>query len=316
MRPNKLWTKPPVLILLAVHLFPWTIYTQEADCLPHVRVHRNTVMNASSGEDLRMECPVHFCSDAQPVISWCKLDDSNNCSPFNRSARTETHWQNLTYNTGISFLNMKDVSTNDTGQYRCQYRSDMSHSIKIRVSERTDISTVGYEKNETTSFEHPNPELEWLLPYIYPAVGILGLVVVVITTSILLMQRNRGRPKNTDPTENKYMAIPMTQQALPHANISPQPYPRASPRQSVPTIYDNAPSRRPSSAHAPPTRPAANHKAAPEDRDQGNRKAGERERDEESLLYAALDHQALPGATGRPQRPQEECSEYAAIRVH
>ena len=114
----------------------------------------------------------------------------------------------------------------------------------------------------------------------------------------------------------QYMAIPMTQQALPHANISPQPYPRASPRQSVPTIYDNAPSRRPSSAHAPPTRPAANHKAAPEDRDQGNRKAGERERDEESLLYAALDHQALPGATGRPQRPQEECSEYAAIRVH
>ncbi|XP_062302846.1 B- and T-lymphocyte attenuator-like isoform X1 [Osmerus eperlanus] len=314
MRPNKLWTKPPLLILLAVHLFPWTIYTQDAECWPEIRVHRNTVMSASPGEDLRIECPVHLCNYSQPVVSWCKLDFSNNCSPLNRSAQTETHWQNLKGNTGISILNLKDVSTNDAGQYRCQYRSDMSHSIEIRVSERADISTVVCEKNETTSSPHPNPELEWLLPYIYPVVGILGLVVVVMTTSILLMRRSRGRPKNTDPTENKYTAIPMTQQALP--DISPQPYPRASPRQPVPTIYDNAPSRRPPRAHAPPSRPAANPKALPEDRDQGNRKPCERERDEESLLYAALDHQALPGATGRPQRPQEECSEYAAIRVH
>ncbi|XP_046887147.1 B- and T-lymphocyte attenuator-like isoform X2 [Hypomesus transpacificus] len=172
---------------------------QEADCLPHVRVHRNTVMNASSGEDLRMECPVHFCSDAQPVISWCKLDDSNNCSPFNRSARTETHWQNLTYNTGISFLNMKDVSTNDTGQYRCQYRSDLSHSIKIIVSERADITTTLYEKTEKKIL-HDIVNVAWIVLF-----TVLTVVCMVLFGCWALRDKGKTCSAPVPPLEGTAM---------------------------------------------------------------------------------------------------------------
>ncbi len=34
-----------------------------------------------------------------------------------------------------------------------------------------------------------------------------------------------------------------------------------------------------------------------------------------SLVYAALNHQVPAVAAARPLRPQEECSEYAVIRV-
>lgn len=227
---------------------------------------------------------------------------------------------------GTSLLEFKDLTTNDTGQYRCKYKTATSHTITVTVSERAENSTDVYKKNiMTTSAPGPNYNpFDGYLLYIYLAVGVSLTVVVVITISILVIQ---GRTKKAAQTDTRYMDIPMSQQALPHPNITPQPHPnpRESPRSHQPQltlnpecIYDNAPARRPTRSHRAPTPAAASQGTAAEDGEgyYSNRKAGKREEEEGGLLYAALNQQLLSGASARPPRPQVECSEYAAIRLH
>lgn len=133
----------------------------------------------------------------------------------------------------------------------------------------------------------------------------------------------------------QYMAIPMTQQAFPRPNPQPhhrrsirshqaQDRPQAQPRpqaqaQAQPTpppdcIYDNAPARGPRGTHPAPVQDAANQVAVPVDRDD-TYSNGKEKKEESDIMYAALNHQVKPRAAPRPAQPQEEGSEYAAIRV-
>lgn len=102
------------------------------------------------------------------------------------------------------------------------------------------------------------------------------------------------------------MAIPMVEQPF-------QQSPRGSP--SVP------PSRQSTRRKTPPAQP--NELPLPRDSEhvygqiQEDRERQRKTAEEEgsSVVYAALNHQLPARAAARPRRPQEESSEYAAIRV-
>lgn len=108
----------------------------------------------------------------------------------------------------------------------------------------------------------------------------------------------------------QYMAIPMVEQPFPQAGL--QASPRGSP--SVP------PSRRLSRRKTPPSQ--LNELPPPRDNEHryGEIK-GDRERqrntaeENNSIVYAALNHQPVAGAAARPWRQKEESSEYVAIRI-
>ncbi|XP_045555366.1 uncharacterized protein isoform X2 [Salmo salar] len=320
------WTSLPLTILVVL-LFPWDAHGQDSDCFPEIRVTRNTVWKASPGKQLKINCSVVLCSNLQPPLLWCKVDESNNCNTVNTTTLIQTQWTNFTNTTGILFLVFTSISIDDAGLYRCALNeASVSHSVNVTVSDST--------LSQRDSF------LEWVWPYVYSSAGIVVFVIVVITISMLSLRGCKGacparKSRKEDQTVNRYMAIPMTQQAFPRPNPQPhhrpsirshqaQPRPQAQPwpqaqAQAQPTpppdcIYDNAPARGPRRTHPAPVQDAANQVAVPVDRDDTYSNGKEKE-EESDIMYAALNHQVKPRAAPRPAQPQEEGSEYAAIRV-
>ncbi|XP_070298446.1 uncharacterized protein [Salvelinus sp. IW2-2015] len=317
---------------------------QDFDCFPEIRVARYTVWRASPGEQLKINCSVDLCSNSPPP-SWCKVDESSNCNTVNTTALIQTQWINLTNTTGISFLVFTSISIDDVGLYRCAFKdASVSHSINVTVSESVEETTDVYQKNETTNstLSQSDSFLEWVWPYVYSSAGIVVFVIVVITISMLSLRGCKATVGFANTQSIKvaylllqYMAIPMTQQAFPRPN--PQPHhrqsirshqPQAQPRfqaqaqaqaQAQPTpppdcIYDNAPARGPRRTHPAPVQAAANQVAVSVDRDDTYSNGKEKE-EESDIMYAALNHQVKPRAVPHPAQPQEEGSEYAAIRV-
>lgn len=144
---------------------------------------RNTVWKASPGKQLKINCSVVLCSNLQPPLLWCKVDESNNCNTVNTTTLIQTQWTNFTNTTGILFLVFTSISIDDAGLYRCALNeASVSHSVNVTVSgkqfflvwntynnnitlaiasltgsqfvyisESVEDTTVVYQKNETTS---------------------------------------------------------------------------------------------------------------------------------------------------------------------
>ncbi|XP_055763859.1 B- and T-lymphocyte attenuator-like [Salvelinus fontinalis] len=342
------WTCLPLTILVVL-LFPQDAHGQENATCAEIRLKRNTVWRASSGDHLKINCSVAFCTNSPSPVSWCKLGQSNyanDCFPVNTTGHIETQWRDSTNSRrdkeGTSFLIFTSISVDDAGLYRCNYGPTVSHSINVTVSERVKDTTDVYQKNETTNstLSQRDSFLEWVWPYVYSSAGIMVFVIVVITISMLSMHGCKDacparKSREEDQTENQYMAIPMTQQAFPRPNPQPhhrqsirshqaQDQPQAQPRpqaqaQAQPTpppdcIYDNAPTRGPRRTHPAPVQAAANQVAVSVDSDD-TYSSGKEKEEESDIMYAALNHQVKPRAAPRPAQPQEEGSEYAAIRV-
>uniref|UniRef100_A0AAZ3NYA9 Ig-like domain-containing protein n=1 Tax=Oncorhynchus tshawytscha TaxID=74940 RepID=A0AAZ3NYA9_ONCTS len=186
------WTSLP-LAILAVLLFHRDANGQDSDCFPEIRVTRNTVLRASTGEQLKMNCSVDFCSNS-PTPSWCKFDESNICLTVNTTTLIRTQLTNLTNTTWISFLTFKNISRGDAGLYRCELHTAVGHSINVIVSERIEDTTDLYQNNETNrTVSQSDSFLEWVWPYVYSSAGIMVFVIVVITISMLSMHGCKGR---------------------------------------------------------------------------------------------------------------------------
>ncbi|KAM4601780.1 uncharacterized protein ACJ7VT_019819 [Polymixia lowei] len=141
------------------------------------------------------------------------------------------------------------------------------------------------------------------------------------------MRRCRGESRKNQEPENQYIAIPMSHQTPPHPNL--QPHPRGFPPSHHPlpdgapeSIYDNAPPQQPARkqpAVYPRTSVSGDNGDIHGQKKRGQREEkrkkaeGAQEDEESTVVYAALNHEILPGASARPLRPTEESSEYAAI---
>ncbi|KAJ8004156.1 hypothetical protein DPEC_G00155860 [Dallia pectoralis] len=319
MGSNYLWclTSLPYSILVWV-LILWGVHGNDdgSQCYSEIRVKRNTVQKASPGDNVEINCTVTLCPNSPPVL-WKKVNEPS-WDPVNRTDHVEINVKKMN-NSETSFLIFKNISTNDSGLYRCIFQNAVGHAINVTVSESVEDTTIVIQKNETNATSSQTDSLlKQQLHYVYITVGIVGFVIVIITITMLLIRGCKGvcpfkQSKKEKQPECQYTVIPMTQQVSPrpnprpHQSQSPQPH-HAQVTRNPDLIYDNAP------AKGPRVQDAANQVSVPVDSDctYGNMTAKE---EEGGITYAALNHPVRPRSTPRSKELQEECSEYAAIRV-
>ncbi|XP_010903462.2 B- and T-lymphocyte attenuator [Esox lucius] len=324
MGANYLWSLTGLFYFILVGLLLWGVHGQDngSDCYPEIRVQRNTVWKASLGDYLEINCPVIICTNSSSIL-WKKMNGSD-WIPVNRTALIEIKWLR-SRNNGTSFLVFQRIDVKDSGLYQCTLVSAVSHSINVTVTEHVEDTTVVNQKNETNvTSGQKDSFLEGLWHYVYISAGIAVFVIMVITISMLLIRGCKGvclskQSKKEEQPENQYTAIPLTEPVSPRPK--PRPHHSQSPRPhqhqvtlNPDYIYDNTPAKGPRRLHQNPVQDAANQVFVPVDSDCTYDNMVVKE-EESGIMYAALNHQVKPRTTPRSKQPQEECSEYAAIRV-
>ncbi|XP_069567964.1 B- and T-lymphocyte attenuator-like isoform X2 [Brachyistius frenatus] len=285
MRADHRWTVLHVSILML--LLTVNVDSEETDgkdCSTIIKVRRKTVYNASLGQELRIHCSVSFCNNSTPTVSWIKQNETS----FNVSSDSHIKTQLNMINSleGESFLIFQTILRSDSGEYLCQSGNSISHLITVSV----------YVSEPKLSEDF------WM--YVYSAAGIFMFVIIVIIISVISMRGCKGKSKKETDAENQYIEIPMVEQPFPH--MSRQPSPRGSQPRST---KRKMPPRQPNDL-----RLSGDH----EQRCGQTDREGQRNTVQEEstyLVYAALNHQLPARAAAWPLRPEEERSEYAAIRV-
>ncbi|XP_074483787.1 uncharacterized protein LOC141763207 isoform X2 [Sebastes fasciatus] len=330
MRPHRCWAVLQVSILAGL-LLTLNADDKESDCEVVLKVHRNTTYGALLGEDLKIDCTVAFCNNSPPTVTWYKVNTTFVPVNVSSSSHIKTEWELLKKLEGRSILIFQKLLRSDSGVYQCGDGGSVSHNINVNVHDDGKRTNVTQENNTTVDSE---PTVVDLWKYMYVAPGIVAFVIIVIIISVVSMRgckgevlnkhaiqdmivtlkavispkcHHAGKPKKVTTTENQYMAIPMAEQPF------RQPSPRGSP--SAP------PSRRSTRRETPPSQPdepplpRGNEIVYGKVKEKRGRRGNAAADEGGSVVYAALNHQLPAVAAARPRRPQEETSEYAAIRV-
>nr|XP_020512472.1 B- and T-lymphocyte attenuator isoform X2 [Labrus bergylta] len=291
MRPNTCWTRLHVSVLAVLLLILEADSTDE--CEVQIKVRSKTKYKALLGEELKIDCPVTFCDDTPPEISWFKLEETGDPINISGRSRFRSEWKTLKHLEGVSVLIIQNFVRNDSGIYRCKGGSNVGHKINVYLNDGT----------------HTDAEHLWM--YVYTAAGIVAFVLFVILVSLASMRGCKGKAKSERIEDNHYMAIPMVEQPFP--NPRTQPSPRGSP--SLPLPQRSMRRKKPLPQPIEPPSPRDNecvYSKVKVDRDQQRNTL---EENGGSVVYAALNHQLPARPVARPRRQKEECSEYAAIRV-
>ncbi len=130
-----------MLFLVYLHLFPlfyFILSGPEMNCIPVIRVPRNTVFLAPVMSVLKINCTIILpgCYGS-PSVSWCKIY-GDGCKYLNYSDHIITEWKNITEHEGMAFLIFLNISMEDTGRYRCREGdTSVSHAINVTVTGKT-----------------------------------------------------------------------------------------------------------------------------------------------------------------------------------
>ncbi|XP_043965386.1 B- and T-lymphocyte attenuator-like isoform X2 [Gambusia affinis] len=275
----------------------WTVQflTTEADdddCTIELQVRRNTFYKAGLGQELRIECPVLFCNNLPPKICWYKVKEEHICLNYNNSNHIKTEWKILNPSEGIFYLLFQSLTRNDSGEYRCEGGSSVSHSIFIDV----------YDDQSKT-------EADKFLMYMYSAAGIGSFVIIVIIISVICMRGCKEKSKTEKQEENQYMAMPFDERPVPNATRM-QHSPRGSPNLPPP----RRPSGRKTTGQPAEPAPSRDNQPPYSQRTRDRNRNGAQAEEAGSVVYAALNHAPPQREAPRPQREIEE-TEYAAIRL-
>ncbi|KAL7845610.1 hypothetical protein AOLI_G00238020 [Acnodon oligacanthus] len=186
----------PVLILL---LFSCCGHSKEPvlDCIPSLRVPRNTVWKFPEKETLKINCTVMTESHCWKNLSasWCKIEDIDHCRPLSYSNHSGTGWRNITENERMFFLIFWNLSLQDAGLYRCKSDGPVftaSHIINVTVTALvTDVEVVSNEKTNIRDTEQSVVE-----PF-YLVCSIVIVVTLVLTITVLFKTVNN---KDSEPS--------------------------------------------------------------------------------------------------------------------
>nr|XP_020512471.1 B- and T-lymphocyte attenuator isoform X1 [Labrus bergylta] len=305
MRPNTCWTRLHVSVLAVLLLILEADSTDE--CEVQIKVRSKTKYKALLGEELKIDCPVTFCDDTPPEISWFKLEETGDPINISGRSRFRSEWKTLKHLEGVSVLIIQNFVRNDSGIYRCKGGSNVGHKINVYLNESSEPNNSTQKKDINGT--HTDAEHLWM--YVYTAAGIVAFVLFVILVSLASMRGCKGKAKSERIEDNHYMAIPMVEQPFP--NPRTQPSPRGSP--SLPLPQRSMRRKKPLPQPIEPPSPRDNecvYSKVKVDRDQQRNTL---EENGGSVVYAALNHQLPARPVARPRRQKEECSEYAAIRV-
>ncbi|CAL8285129.1 unnamed protein product [Gadus morhua 'NCC'] len=264
-------------------------------CAEEIKVRRNQVLVAQEGVQLEVECPVSFCSDPPPRVSWVKY--TNGSDKDKPGSVLESRWEGLSNSSGVSYLTFTHLILNHSGEYRCETNFTKGHIINITVTGSAEVSVE--EKDDRRADRGGPAQLQ---PYLWASAGVLLCVVVVVTLSLVSLQRCPGDPRRTAEYQNT--VVPMTQYPSAHSN------PGQAPPSDTPLSL-----ARP---HRPAPSPPTPHRTSQHGRLYGNRGEEEEEEEEEedqSIWYAALNHDVMPVAPRVRRRDSLQDVEYAAIHV-
>ncbi|XP_016298086.1 B- and T-lymphocyte attenuator-like [Sinocyclocheilus anshuiensis] len=277
------------LLLLSLGISGTTNGT-EMNCISVIRVPRNTVFRAPVMTELKINCTLTLQGcHRNPRVSWCKLNGSD-CKALNYSHHIRTEWKSITEHEWVAFLIFLNISMEDTGSYRCKEGdTSVSHTINVTVTDKNENEVSRNQSNTRDRNSGEKDDLKWLWPYVYICSGITGLVVIVITVTLLII-RNQG-------TKSTRKDMTTKNQSKPHHNThSPSV-------QLTSALYRGC--------ETPPVRGASSAGRVSD----GSHNAVDTEREEENaLVYASLNHQAMSRGPRRTARQEPEPSEYAAIR--
>ncbi|XP_018944152.2 B- and T-lymphocyte attenuator-like isoform X2 [Cyprinus carpio] len=172
-----------ILILICVNVIGTTNGT-EMNCVPLIRVPRNSVFRAPVMTKLKINCTITLDGcHRNPRVSWCKLNGSD-CKALNYSHHIRTEWKDIKKHEWMAFLIFLNISMEDTGLYRCKEGdTSVSHAINVTVTGADD-------------------DLKWLGPYVYICSGV-GLVFIVMTVSFLYVIRHQGTKSTRKDKANK-----------------------------------------------------------------------------------------------------------------
>ncbi|XP_014329250.2 B- and T-lymphocyte attenuator [Xiphophorus maculatus] len=291
----------------------WTVQflTTEADdddCTTDLKVRRNTSYKASLGQELRIECPVAFCSNLPPTICWYKVKEEHICLNDNNSNHMKTEWKRSNPSEGIFYLLFQSIISNDSGEYRCKGGGSRSHIIYINVYDMDTNDTRKPITNDTNNKPETDPADTFLM-YMYSAAGIGSFVVIVIIISVICMVGCKGKSKKEKQKENQYMEMPLAERVVPNTS-GIQHSPRGSPNPLPP----RRPSGRKATGQPAELMPSRDNQPPYGQRTRDRNRNGAQAEEAGSVVYAALNHVPPPREAPRPQRQIEE-TEYAAIRL-
>ncbi|KAG5833534.1 hypothetical protein ANANG_G00276920 [Anguilla anguilla] len=223
-----------------------------------------------------------------------------------------------------------------------------SHSINVTVIAAKDTGNSQTNETRTTPQndheQNAPPPLDWLL-YIYILAGVVVLVVIVVVTSCMLKSKGSKRPTAAIQTQgqvqrNLQSSAPLKKNEPPQPSLQASPYPSLperprsirSPRAQRPPSVRSSGAPAPTPAPAPvPTKRSSRTKrspareAPPPSSSSGAARPAavgssgvydnDREEGENTVVYAALNHQVGRKVPSHTYIPMEELTEYAAIRV-
>ncbi|XP_051994125.1 B- and T-lymphocyte attenuator-like [Xyrauchen texanus] len=271
----------------------------QMNCTSRIMVPRNTLFRAPVMTVLKINCSAKYeCQN--PRILWCKIY-GNHCKAINDSNYIKSEWRNINKHDGISFLTFMNISVEDEGLYRCKVdETAVSHTINVTVTVGNEVS---HNQSKTDDL-NKIPGLQWLWPYVYICSGIVGLVVIVMTVSLLIFRcQGTKSARNNKTTKNQYIVTQRSDQAPPfhphHNTHSP------SAQLTSACVYETPPVKTVLSSG----RFSANKVAS-----KGVHNNVSTEGEENVLVYASLNHQAMPRRPKRTAQQEPEPSEYAAIR--
>ncbi|XP_026014606.1 B- and T-lymphocyte attenuator-like isoform X2 [Astatotilapia calliptera] len=201
--------------ILYLLIFTVLILTPDAesdsDCSTEIRVRRNTVYNASAGQQLWINCPVFFCNDSPTTVTWYKVEEAIVPVDVSGDSHIKTELKPLNKSVWIFYLIFQNILRHDSGQYQCQGGGSMGHAITVNVYDHAEITTIT-QNNLTVSTTSVPDNTETLLLYVYSAAGITTFVIIVIIISVISMRGCKGKPKKDSQVENQQMEIPMVDQ--------------------------------------------------------------------------------------------------------
>ncbi|XP_070978865.1 B- and T-lymphocyte attenuator-like [Oncorhynchus clarkii lewisi] len=286
----------------------------QGPCEIEVPIKRNTVWNAVPQKRLTINCPVKHCGETLRV-TWCKFEDAN-CKQINETEQVKIGWKPFDRGSinRIAFLDFKKISRNDDGSYRCgmagNKSSIVSHAINVSVSDinLTMTSTADHNTNNSPNAKHDEKYLSWL-PYAYICVGIVLLVVVVTAISFFYLYGCKGPTRSTN-NGIKEQAAP-----CPDLSSSSKGTFALSPFTPNPAHSDNLYNNGPYAKHI---NRASAHSLLMTNGALPSSDITAEGQGSNHLVYASLNHQTPRGSPKPPHipTPHDECSEYAAIRVH
>ncbi|XP_013883160.1 B- and T-lymphocyte attenuator [Austrofundulus limnaeus] len=305
MRPNSCWTLLDFCVLARLFL---SLKADSKECTPGVMVRRQTVYTVHPGEELRVECPVEFCSSSPPAVYWVKNKENLDWFNITFNSHIKTEWKTLKQNYGVSYLIFQNFLKSDSGRYQCKSEGSISHTIFINTTDHYTNNETSKEKtNDSTDTEQP---ADSIIIYVYCAAGTASFIIIVIVVSVVSMRGCKRKPNPETKADNQYMEIPMAERPATHTSSL-----QASPRGSPSLMPSRRSSERKTPGHLNELMSANNeHLYAQRQQSRHRERNTAPSEDGSSVVYAALNHEAPPRTAARLQI-MEEKTEYAAIRL-